>query len=124
MASINNEEVGDDHVGVLVQNLVCDEIIRQQLFPTFVEGYPYLVKWPILSLKLVICDQFLADILATKEDDNEDDNADDNNNESADIPSGLLLLEYEQPKKDTTQCTGREKLRTQMSNKRKGLRSG
>jgi hypothetical protein len=124
LASINNEEVGDDHVGVLVQNLVCDEVIRQQLFPTFVEGYPCLVKWPILSLKLVICDQFLADILATKQDDNEDDNANDNNNESVDIPSRLLLLEYEQPKKDTTLCTGRGKLRIQMHNKREGLRSG
>lgn len=64
-AAINNEKVGEDHVGVLILDLICgiDSSIRKNELPHYVEGCPCLVRWPIMCVKISGTDQFLGEIL-------------------------------------------------------------
>jgi hypothetical protein len=62
-ASVNDERVGDDHVGVNVLKVVSGNDEAKLKFLHYSEGSPCLVKWPISATKIPPSLQFLGDIL-------------------------------------------------------------
>jgi hypothetical protein len=62
---VNEQRLGDDHVGVVFTSLVCcfDSEIRQKELPLYYPSSPFLVRWPLLLLKQVGVVDFLGELV-------------------------------------------------------------